>query len=607
MKILYIWIIFVVENSFAGGKMRIMLILFFLLFLSESGFSLEAPKIISPKFDDTIANPVEIRWNKVSDAIGYKIEIDRIESTYYIPDKTLITSDTALIISLNEGQKYGLLVWAFLESDTSSNDYTSLTIKCVNLYPPKLLSPSNHSDFVKIYPQFNFYDKCNKRFYFQLAYDSLFTQLEYDIDYLNVPFFNYQMGLKYDTDYFWRVRAFKDTIWSGWSEVFTFRSRSDTVILDKPVLKDPPDGTNNVPICSVKVSWNHVRGATNFIVMYSTDNFKADTHKVKTTLEYATINNLYNDQKYYWKVIATNSEATQSESETWTFTTTKPDSAPVLLYPRDSDTIVPGFIIFSWKESPKYLNREMYLMLVDSLGIEHLMAGTLTNDSSTANSVRSNCTYRWYLWIKGANCEVRLKPNTFYTGNNPYGYPENPELIYPPNNDSLVPPNMKFIWHKGANTTKYWFSLALKSGENSYYNYIYDFIPVIDTFFIPSVKLLPDTSYSWFIQGANSVELNYGKYKINYFKTLASSGVTASDEVNRIDVFYGFEKIIIHSDLIFPSAELYIYDLLGRIVQRERLDLRAGENSVMLNENLPDCFLCVIKTGKHQITKLFMK
>jgi hypothetical protein len=123
------------------------------------------------------------------------------------------------------------------------------------------------------------------------------------------------------TTYYWRVRfVCKDTE-SPNSEVWSFTTGSDGVLLPAPTLFAPPNGYVS-PLRSPTLLWNRVEGAHEYIVRYrpvgATDYNYTFSYSPEPR---ARISELQPNTTYEWWVATLSDYGYGQDSERWTFTT----------------------------------------------------------------------------------------------------------------------------------------------------------------------------------------------------------------------------------------------------------------------------------------------
>jgi hypothetical protein len=120
----------------------------------------------------------------------------------------------------------------------------------------------------------------------------------------------------FNTVFYWHVRAYVNSAWGGYSEVWHL-----TTGLVGPTLLSPAN--HSTVSTKPTLSWNLVPGSLGYhlivseysdwsLPVYNSD-LAANTYSFATSLN--------NNKKYYWRVYATNVGGNSGWSETWDFTT----------------------------------------------------------------------------------------------------------------------------------------------------------------------------------------------------------------------------------------------------------------------------------------------
>lgn len=123
---------------------------------------------------------------------------------------------------------------------------------------------------------------------------------------------------------YWRVRAGKDSTWSGWSPVRSFTS-GQTGAVTAPKQTAPADG-GDMSGTSVTYKWNTVKNATGYILEVNTDpvTWSRKTRKffgqVGNAAQYTDTGYPDDGTVYYWRVRAGNDAGWSGYSETFSFT-----------------------------------------------------------------------------------------------------------------------------------------------------------------------------------------------------------------------------------------------------------------------------------------------
>ncbi len=129
-------------------------------------------------------------------------------------------------------------------------------------------------------------------------------------------------SLELNTTYYWKVVAKDNRGGESTSEIFTF---STNVAPAVPVLVTPEDNTQNLPL-KPNLSWNTVSDPDNDVVTYDVilDTNANPSTKIAegiSSTNYTISQNLENETRYYWKIIASDGKEGETESEVRSFVT----------------------------------------------------------------------------------------------------------------------------------------------------------------------------------------------------------------------------------------------------------------------------------------------
>ena len=128
----------------------------------------------------------------------------------------------------------------------------------------------------------------------------------------------YTSELKFNTTYYWSVRARSATDSSDWSVIYMFTT------MDGVSLVAPSNGATAQDV-NVLLDWNSVSGITYYDMDFDTSaTFSSPLHQlipVSSSNSYFYTTNLRFGQKYYWRVRARHGADTTTWSTVWNFTT----------------------------------------------------------------------------------------------------------------------------------------------------------------------------------------------------------------------------------------------------------------------------------------------
>jgi hypothetical protein len=256
-------------------------------------------------------------WGSVAGATGYKIEIANDSSFNYIVyfnKECLDNRDTVELNKFNKVHYYR--VAAFRETDTSrwSEKYKFTTEMMI----PNLTEPADSGINLdkKCWFAWDFVPGATS-YQIQIGKDSLFKVIVLRKDSLTDNVLNYD-SLKYNTEYYWHVRAVRTTDTSRWSS-----TRSFTTLLEPTKLVSPFNNSQGIKMNAL-FTWSYSSGAEYYHLQFA---FKDDFKNV--WLEKDSIYNneqlvkdLPLDTLIYWRVKAKAGLKQSDWSEIWRFRTT---------------------------------------------------------------------------------------------------------------------------------------------------------------------------------------------------------------------------------------------------------------------------------------------
>ena len=150
-------------------------------------------------------------------------------------------------------------------------------------------------------------------------------------------------GLSLYTKYYWRVRAKNQIGWGNTSAVWNFTTIPPAPGV--PVLASPVNGATGIGLLPT-ISWNTVTYAATYRLQVSTDSNFVTTNLDSTGITGTQISvpagKLAYNNKYFWRVSATNAAGTSSYSAFWNFRTL---TDPLALNQSNyASVITPGFM-----------------------------------------------------------------------------------------------------------------------------------------------------------------------------------------------------------------------------------------------------------------------
>ncbi len=275
----------------------------------------EPPLLITPANNATnIEINTKYVWQKLTIADNYQIQVSKDENfADMLLDENTQNVDTHNGITLDNYEYY----WWRIRAKTSSN--TGVWAKA-NKFKTivgviSLRIPENNALNQPIDLDFTWFNtKGAVKYHLQVANDSKFEDLIFSQDTLSDISMNLNILLPGKT-YHWRVRAKSNEGFGAWSEVRTFTTGANIVVLKAPL--------NNITIDkkSVTFEWGAIPNATlyHLVVSENSDLSNPVLDKNDIDLLYYTYNDLEWDKTYYWHVKGIITGEETQWSQTWSF------------------------------------------------------------------------------------------------------------------------------------------------------------------------------------------------------------------------------------------------------------------------------------------------
>ena len=278
--------------------------------------------LISPANGTLASVAVVLKSEKLIDVSLYEYQIDSTNNfNSTLLKNIVINSDLPVIQAFSSqslfGTTYFWRVRAILGSDTSgwSNIRSFITPDDATL-----AMPSNGALDVMPNVSLSSYNMTGVNYYmFELDTTPLFDSFLYYLSYpeSSLPFVQSENNeLLFGTTYFWRIKGKMGSIFSDWSNVWTFTT------ISKVVLNAPADGSTS-QTANINLKWNAIDGITHYIV--EIDTATSFSHPIKdsviASVNQLTIlsNTLLSNKTYYWRVKAVHSKGESNWSDVWSF------------------------------------------------------------------------------------------------------------------------------------------------------------------------------------------------------------------------------------------------------------------------------------------------
>ena len=275
-------------------------------------------------------------WYPINSANYYQFQLAKdFNFEDIVIDTNKIKQSEITLTQLENTTTYFWRVRAFFKDTTTSwsEKWSFSTVPAT----PKLLAPSNNSLHFPVNGSLIWSEvpKATK-YLVQLSYGNDFNNIFHE-QYTTSNFFNL-FNLNFNTQYFWRVKAFLADIESQWSEIRSFATIEELVY--------PTFDQFKVPV-NVRFIWNRTIGFSYYDLKISEDidfskNTKYYTNIIDTSY---VVSGLTPNKTYYWTVRAITSNKSRW-SDVFQFTTQLAN--PEIIQPIDNEVLVPSELIFKW-------------------------------------------------------------------------------------------------------------------------------------------------------------------------------------------------------------------------------------------------------------------
>lgn len=450
-------------------------------------------------------------------------------------------------------------------------------------------------------------------FNLQLSKNISFTEIELDTSDIVGQSLDYVLNL-YNTQYYFRIRTLSGGCYSGWSNVYRFKS-----IQGFPNLIYPENTENNITT-EVQFQWSNVPTAINYDIRFSTDDefineFGQNGVKTNSILQ----KDLQPNTTYYWKVRSNDQWGTSPWSQVYQFTTGEGfTNVPFLIYPENLSIKLPTTGIMNWRSSENASSYNLQIAEDLKFDQEDIIREVQNIKDTTYNYTDLENFKEYWFRVSSVNqttTSAYSKPHRFRTIAQP---PTDQALAIKPTDGETAVPYKKtaFEWSKVPRTD---LGLASESGYELLISKTQDFSDTVlynQRVFEESIsyenKFETKTTYFWKTRGWN--EAGFGPWSETFsFTTDIQSTVT--------DGNFDFETNIVpnpvqnNAELRFNletpgNVNFTIIDQTGRTVfTLENISGKGNLNTIPLNlDNLSNgSYLFKLQTGsKYQSGKIII-
>lgn len=428
---------------------------------------------------------VIFQWNKVDNASSYILQVaeDEAMNSIIINDQRG-TDTTGSITGLLLDSKY---YWRLKILDSSGVEYYSYKSRFFTKLV--LSSPLNNSIDNPQTVNFEWRKISDSvtNYIIQISEDSLFNTFSFS-DTVSLDTSKLISGLKYNSRYFWRIKALYPNGGYELTNAWSLRTRNVSVQLNLPA------NNNDISVSSIEFQWQapSVINYSKYYLKIATDTllnnvFFQDSVENATTL---LVNNLNYNQKYYWTVAVKDSFNNFITSDIWTFRIT--DLEVNLYYPGNNFNDQRVFTNLIWRKPVIDVSRYKLIFSNDSAQTDIIFIDSaLTDTFKTVGPLDFEKRYYWSVTAYDTIGNVKRSDIwNFRTAT----------FLYRPFNNQYIFNNSEtFIWYKLPTAISYRLQIA---SDINFTNIVFDQTEIQDSIKLANFPMLKE--YFWRVMAKNS-------------------------------------------------------------------------------------------------------
>ncbi|MFH1050652.1 MAG: aryl-sulfate sulfotransferase [bacterium] len=359
------------------------------------------------KKQDNIEDSLVLSWDTVPGVTKYNIQIafNDIFTKFFLDTINVLTNQC----KVNNLPKGTELYWRVQsENDNKYGDWSDtwsfITKKDTSLQKPILVSPSNNSISEPISNYLVWLNTgADSQYYLQVSENADFSNLIIDENAINQTHYTYNY-LKFETKYYWRVRAFNEGIYSDWSDIWNFTTVG---VKDTSEIKllEPQNGKTGVPVSGI-IQWeidslSYSPDSVFKIEISENPNFAICiiSEQITSDKKFQYDNLLYN-KEYFWRVGILNEDNSIKWSKTSMFKTEL--ESPNILSPQNGSINNTLEGLLSWDKSDGATEYSLILS-DDSLLVNIIINENKLNILSYNYLLPQNTTFYWQVKALSAN------------------------------------------------------------------------------------------------------------------------------------------------------------------------------------------------------------
>ncbi|MBP7497204.1 MAG: hypothetical protein KA792_06045, partial [Bacteroidales bacterium] len=506
---------------------RLIILFIIVLSISINGFSqksIYAPTLIDPANKaENISTFITLRWAPVAGAFYYKVQIDTAKLTDKTPAYSTIITPADSIRYLLFGTKYYWRVKSYSEDKKDSSKWSDVFSFTV-IYKPELTTPADTATNIKI-P-------------LNLTWKTISGTQNYDYQIDLTPKFNtsfkYESSvngknntvslssniLEYGKKYYWRVRARHNKSTSDWSNAFSFTTINN--ITDAPKASSPENNSNGIAT-TVTFKWHPVANAIKYIFQYSlSNNFNSILSSDTITVNSIEKKELLFNNKYYWRIKASNLNNISNWSNIFNFTII---DKPVLLAPDNNLTNSnTDKVTLKWNAINGVNNYICETDINNSFNSDKFKTYLVSNTELKLPKLDNETQYFWR--VKAIHSKDSSNYSDIFNFTTLSLKLSSPLLINPKNQSVAEPLSITFNWSKINTANSYRFVLSLNENFDS---------------------SLIDSTLS-----ANSIMIENLLYNTLYYWRVKSNNDKDTSDWSVVYNFNTFDKFPALTNIIYP-------------------------------------------------------
>jgi len=358
----------------------------------------------------------EFSWSETADASSYQIQLaNDSDFNSIVSDSAGITA-TSFQVANNLEYESGYYWRVRGVNDDAEGAWSDVwnftTLADQNVVLPDvvtLANPADESMDIELIPEFSWNEANNSTSYqIQVAGNDEFNTIIVDSVGITGTTFTAVNGLNHETEYFWRVRAANDDGFGNWSEVWSFTTVEQEIILPGDITLSTPSNESTDVTVTPELSWSEATNTTSYHIQIATDS-EFNNHQIDSSglvhPAFSISEALDHGTQYYWRVRGANNDGEGAWSTTWSFTTViAAPSAVSLLTPEDGAQIMIDSPEFIWSQAQA---AESYtFQLSDDETFTTMMVDSSFAATDTSLSVyldiESNIEYFWRVQAENA-------------------------------------------------------------------------------------------------------------------------------------------------------------------------------------------------------------